>query len=586
MTFLINLMTMRILKTISIATLALITLFGCATTQTTTTNLTSTTNEINIITATDSIVAKKGDMSEATINAWPHKDIFSDSIPGMSLAKAYTFIQNKKGTTVIVGVIDSGIDIEHEDLKNVTWVNEDEVVGNGIDDDKNGYVDDINGWNFLGGEKGQANPEQLELTRIVKKGQVRFEGKSTDSIAEADKADFALYTELKELIDNKIKSAPRQIEKAARQLEQYQQIKEMIIAANDTIRKVLGDKEMNVENISGITLTNQKLMNGKIIIMRVLDSGATIEDTFVDIDAVIANSKEIKDHYSNQLNAQYNVDFNGRVAGDDPYDITDTNYGNEYVIGSKDKEDHGTHVSGIIAAQRNNDVGMNGVAHNVKIMALRAVPDGDEYDKDIALAIRYAVDNGAKVVNMSFGKSYSPNAEWVYDAIKYAAEKDVLLVHAAGNSGENLDTAKNFPSDSKDKLTEIADNVISIGAMSRFFDENLPATFSNYGKNNVDVFSPGVEIYSTLPKDTYGPNQGTSMAAPEVAGVAALVRSYYPKLTASQVKHILMDSGIEFHKEVIKPGTQDEKVSFDELSVSGRVLNAYNALLLAEKLSK
>jgi hypothetical protein len=218
MIYLIKLMMMRILKSISIAMLAVITLFGYATTQTTTTNSTSTTNEITILRATDSIIAKKGDMSEAAINAWPHKDIFSDSIPGMSLTKAYEFLKNKKGRTIIVGVIDSGIDIEHEDLKNVTWTNEDEIAGNGVDDDKNGYVDDMHGWNFLGGEKGKANPEQLELTRIVKRWMPRFDGKSSQDITEADKADYDLYVELKELVDNKTSSAARQMEKAATRL--------------------------------------------------------------------------------------------------------------------------------------------------------------------------------------------------------------------------------------------------------------------------------------------------------------------------------------------------------------------------------
>jgi len=561
-----------ILKSISVVSLTAITLLGCATAKTTTNDSASANNEIVITTATDNIVAKKGNMNEASINAWPHTDVFTDSIPGMSLAKAYKFIQNKKGTTVIVGVIDSGIDVEHEDLKNVTWLNKDEIAGNGIDDDKNGYVDDMHGWNFLGGEKGQANPEQLELTRIVKKGQARFEGKAATDIAATDKADFDLYTELKSTVDKKNASA-------ARQVAQYSGIRNFIKITNDTIKKSLGKQTYTIQDLNTLSFTDQQLEQGRLTFMRVLDAGEKIED-------VIGQYGEAIDHYTNQLNSQYKVDFKGRVAGDDPYDITDTKYGNPYVIGSKEKESHGTHVSGIIAAQRDNGIGMNGVAKNVQIMALRAVPDGDEYDKDIALAIRYAVDNGAKVVNMSFGKSYSPNAQWVYDAITYAAKKDVLLVHAAGNSGENIDSAKNFPTDSKDKTNEISSNYISVGAMSRNFDENLPATFSNYGKTNVDIFSPGVEIYSTLPKNTYGPNQGTSMAAPEVAGVAALVRSYYPKLTAKQVKSIIMDSGIEFNREVIKPGTEDEKVNFNELSVSGKVLNAYNALLMAEQLSK
>ncbi len=562
---------MRILKPISVVLMATLTLASCGTTKTATTT-TNVVHEISIITATDSISPKMGEMTKAEVQAWPHMDVFTDSVPGMSLEKAYSFVKNKQGTTVIVGVIDSGIDIEHEDLKDVVWVNEDEIIGNGIDDDNNGYVDDINGWNFLGGKKGQANPEQLELTRIVKKWMPRFEGKSADSIADADKADFELFTELKNTIDKKNKSA-------AAQVAQYTTIKEMVLKVNDTIVKVLDGKDMNVDNINTIKFEDPLLEQGKFTIMQIIGAGESINGAYEQLDGVIS-------HYNNQLNSQYKIDFDGRLAGDNPEDIKDTGYGNAFVIGSKDDEIHGTHVSGIIAAERNNGVGMNGVAHNVKIMSIRAVPDGDEYDKDVALAIRYAADNGAKVVNMSFGKGYSPNAEWVFDAIKYAAKKDVLLVHAAGNDSSDIDTAENFPNDSKDKITELADNVITVGAMTRFFDDKLVASFSNYGKKNVDVFAPGLEIYSTFPKNEYKSIQGTSMASPEVAGVAALVRSYYPKLTASQVKHIIMNSGIEYHKEVIKPGSKDEKISFDSLSVSGRVLNAYNALLMADKMSK
>lgn len=563
---------MRILKSFSIALMAAILLANCGATKSTTS---ANAKEIQIITATDSIVAKKGEMTEAQINAWPHDDIFTDSIPGESLVKAYEFIKNKQGKTVIVGVIDSGIDIEHEDLKDVAWTNEDEIPGNGKDDDNNGYIDDIHGWNFLGGKKGQAVPEQLELTRIVKKLTPRFEGKSADSISEEDKADFELYTKLKKTINEKVANANNMIAR-------YSGIKGLISKAADTITAALNGKEMNLENVNALNFDNQAIMQGKSIVMNILDSGATVNEALEQLDGAVS-------HYKNQVDTQYNINFNGRLAGDNPYDITDTNYGNSYVIGSKDDEIHGTHVSGIIAAERNNGIGMNGVAQNVKIMAVRAVPDGDEYDKDVALAIRYAVDNGAKVINMSFGKSYSPNAEWVYDAIKYAADKDVLLVHAAGNDSSDIDTADNFPNDSKDKITEFADNVITVGAMTRHFDKDLVASFSNYGKKNVDVFAPGLEIYSTVPKDKYEILQGTSMASPEVAGVAALVRSYYPKLSASQVKHIIMNSGIEFHKDIVKPadrGSEPEMVNFDNLSVSGRILNAYNALLMAEKMSK
>ncbi|MEZ4840290.1 MAG: S8 family peptidase [Flavobacteriaceae bacterium] len=563
---------MRIIRSLSVATIATLLLASCGATKNTTATV---TKEIQIITATDSLVAKKSEMSEAEIQAWPHTDVFTDSIPGMSIDKAYNFVKDKQPTTVVVAVIDSGIDVEHEDLQGVIWFNEDEIANNGKDDDNNGYVDDVNGWNFLGGEKGQANPEQLELTRIVKKLTPKFEGKSEESIAEEDKADFELYTKLKKIIDDKKTSATGITTR-------YTMIKEMVQKANDTIVKLLAGKEMNLDNVNALNLEDQTLMQGKITVMRIIESGASVEDALNDIQGGI-------DYYNNQLKANYNVDFDGRLAGDNPYDITDTNYGNPYVIGSKDDEIHGTHVTGIIAAVRNNGVGMNGVTNHVKIMALRAVPDGDEYDKDVALAIRYAVDNGAKVVNMSFGKGHSPNAEWVYDAIKYAADHDVLLVHAAGNDGSDFDTEDNFPNDSKDKVTEFVDNVITVGAMTRHLDENIVASFSNYGKKNVDIFAPGLEIYSTFPKNEYESIQGTSMAAPEVAGVAALVRAYYPNLSASQVKHILMDSGTEFPREVVKPakgGQAPQKVNFTELSVSGRVLNAYNALLLAEKISK
>ena len=276
------------------------------------------------------------------------------------------------------------------------------------------------------------------------------------------------------------------------------------------------------------------------------------------------------------------------VLGDDPNTMENKSYGDAATGHSIKDEAHGTHVSGIIGASRNNDIGMNGVANNVKIMAVRAVPDGDEYDKDVALGLRYAVDNGAKVINTSFGKGFSPKKEWVYEAILYAASKDVLIVNAAGNDGKNMDVEKTFPNDSRDLVTEISDNVLTVGAMSANYDENLPASFSNYGKINVDVFAPGVQIYSTTPEGEYAKFSGTSMAAPSTAGVAALIRSYYPKLSASQVKHILMNSGTMINLDVIKPGSRSretptgEKVPFAELSVSGRVVNAYNALKMAD----
>ncbi|MBS3993476.1 MAG: S8 family peptidase [Bacteroidetes bacterium] len=529
---------------------------------------------LNINTKTTNVVAKKGNMSELEIQSWPHMDIYTDSVPGMSLKKAYEFIADKKGETVILAVIDSGIDIEHEDLKGLVWVNTKEIPNNGIDDDKNGYVDDIHGWNFLGSKKGNAYPEQLEMTRIVKKLKPRFEGKTAVQISDADKKDFELYTKLSNEIKNRR-------EKAYENKVHYESYKYSLKEAHQSIVDILKKEVYSIEELDSLGTVHEDLQPQLYNLMRIIDGEGSIEQAFAYLDEGIAYFKEQYD------TPNYDINFDGRaIVGDNPDDFNDRNYGNNDVIGFKDKESHGTHVTGIAAALRNNGIGMNGITNNVKIMAIRAVPDGDEYDKDVALAIRYAVDNGAKVVNMSFGKSYSTQKEWVFEAIKYAASKDVLLVHAAGNDAKNIDNEDNYPNDSEDKILEFADNIITVGASTRNFNEDLVARFSNYGKKNVDVFAPGLEIYSTFPNNTYEISQGTSMASPQVAGLAVLIRSYYPKLKASEVKKIIMDSGIEVPFSVYLPGSNSEKVSFSNLSVSGKVVNAYNALLLAQQKTK
>ena len=280
------------------------------------------------------------------------------------------------------------------------------------------------------------------------------------------------------------------------------------------------------------------------------------------------------------------TDFRG-VLNDDPYDIKDTDYGNNDVDGPDPKKEdamHGTHVAGSIAAQRNNGIGMDGIADNVKIMVVRAVPDGDEYDKDIALAIRYAADNGAKVINTSFGKYYSMHPEWVWDAIKYAGTKDVLIVNAAGNEGIDLDGVQVYPNDQELTGGEISDNFLTVGALNYKYGSELVANFSNYGKTSVDVFGPGVKIWSTVPLNEYRFLQGTSMASPNVAGVAAMIRSHYPKLSAKQVKQVLMDSGISTKTAVILGGDPSNTNTLPNVSTSGKMVNMYNALIMASKM--
>jgi subtilisin family serine protease len=348
--------------------------------------------------------------------------------------------------------------------------------------------------------------------------------------------------------------------------------------AEKSVREFLKKDVYTLEEVKAITSTDSGVNQGKMVLLSIAAQAG---------DGFLEEIKSFKDYVYDQLNFNLNKDFNGRKSvGDNVEDLKDKKYGNNIVFGP-DKEDalHGTHVAGIIAQSRNNKIGGDGVADNVEIMAIRAVPNGDEYDKDIALGIRYAVDNGAKIINGSFGKDFSPHKEWVWEAIKYAESKDVLIVFAAGNDSKNVDVEPSYPADTMDKKIEIANNVITIGALNYEYGEKVVASFSNYGATNVDVFAPGMKIYATVPNNKFKYEQGTSMASPNAAGVAALIRSYYPNLKASQVKTIMMKSGTELGFEV-EIGEKQEKIPFNKASVSGKIVNAFNALKMAEEMSK
>ena len=506
-------------------------------------------------TTTAQTLTKKAKLSETELNRWSHLDLAKDTIPGMSVDKAYAELLNgKKGVPVIVGIVDSGVDIEHDDLKSVVWTNKKEIAGNGIDDDKNGYIDDIHGWNFL----GDITKENVEYERIIK---------------DKSLVDEKIYLAAKAMNDKKVAEA-------AQGKTRLEQMLATIAEGDAAVSKHLGKAIYTAEDVNAISSSDPALQKSKADMQKMLSYGMTVS--------------ELKEAVQKQLDG-FNALLNGdnlktnyrKVVGDNPNDITNTKYGNNNVIGpDKEEARHGTHVAGIVAQVRNNNIGGDGIASNVQILTVRAVPDGDEYDKDIALGIRYAVDNGAKVINGSFGKPFSPQKQWVYDAIKYAEKKDVLIVHAAGNDAKDIDYNDNFPNDSDDKVTEFADNMITVGALNFENGNKLVARFSNIGKINVDVFAPGVKIYATTPKNTYSFLQGTSMASPNVAGVAALIRSYYPKLSAKQVKHILMDSGVAIESDVIVGGKTADTRPFSALSKSGKIVNAYNALQMAEKMSK
>ena len=496
----------------------------------------------------DNLPLKTTPIAENDLKRWSHLDLVKDTVPGMSVDKAYAeLLKGKKGQKVIVGIVDSGVDINHEDLKAVIWTNPKEIPGNGIDDDKNGYIDDIHGWNFL----GDAVHEQLEMTRIVKKG---------PGTPEYDKAKAELEEELKGIQPQK------------------QQL-DFIVNAEKTLVGYFKKNDFTLEEVKAIPASETSLTQAKAVFTQVLSNTSK-----ADFDKRI---EEYNDYIYGQVNYKLNVNFDGRkIVGDNPEDLKDTQYGNNNVVGPEPKEaKHGTHVAGIVAQVRGNKLGGDGVTNNAQIMTLRAVPNGDEYDKDIALAIRYAVDNGAKVINGSFGKYYSQQKEWVMDAIKYAESKDVLVVIAAGNESYDLDVKNKYPNDTYDGSPEYAKNVLIIGALAPTYGTKMVASFSNYGKNNVDIYAPGDKIYATTPLNTYEYLQGTSMASPNVAGVATLIRSYYPSLTAVQVKQIIMESGTPLKNQVVI-GEDKHKANFADVSKSGRIVNAYNALLLAAKMAK
>lgn len=504
---------------------------------------------------------------------------------GISAQSLYSnLLKGRSSSTVVVAVIDSGIDVEHEDLKDNIWINTDEIPDNGKDDDMNGYIDDVYGWNFIGGPDGNVNDETLEVTRLYAKYRYKFADADRNKLSKEDKKDYDLYVKCKEEVESSRKLA-------SERKKNYEDSKASYGNALDRIAKEFESGKANLEGLQAIDGSDSaELEMGKNILLDRIAQG----DTLVDISEVKSGLLERMDggikYFTGQIDFMYNPDFESRgIVGDNYNDQLEKHYGNNEVEGPD--AFHGTHVAGIIGAVRNNDLGMNGVADNVKLMSVRTVPNGDERDKDVANAIRYAVDNGASIINMSFGKGYSWNEKIVEDAIKYAEKNDVLLVHAAGNSSQDNDVTDNFPNDmykkkgflgifkAKDKTYK---NWMEIGALNYKNGKDLSAPFSNYGTKNVDLFAPGMQIYSTTPGDEYQNAQGTSMAAPVVAGVAAVLRSYFPSLTAVQVKNILMSSVTKMNNSVILPGTKDTMVPFSRLSIAGGVVNAEAAVKLAK----
>ncbi|MFZ1783848.1 MAG: S8 family peptidase [Ferruginibacter sp.] len=518
-------------------------------------------------------------------NGWHMMDKATDGYQGVSVNKAYQFLQakNLKSTTVVVAVIDTGIDTLHEDLKSILWTNPNEIPGNGIDDDGNGYIDDVHGWNFLGGKDGRnVKVDSDERGRVYYGLKAKWDNKEVDkaSLSKADLYEYDMFLKAKaELKGND----PEGEDVSNVDMESLQAMLESLKTSDSILKKALNRDTFTGNELDAYVTKSFAEKRAKSEFIGLMKSNSMMDQTnkeFVDglgeyIEYIAGEQRKAES--KNKAPKAYRKE----IVGDDENNFNDRDYGNNDIMANFSM--HGTHCAGIIGAIRGNGKGMDGVADNVRIMALRVVPDGDEHDKDIALAIRYAVDHGAKIISMSFGKSFSPQKQWVDEAFAYAESKNVLLIHAAGNDAKDVDVKDNFPNPVY-VAGGRANNVITVGASAEPKSGSYTASFSNYGKKEVDVFSPGVKIYSTLPGgNNYGNLSGTSMACPLVAGIAALTLEYYPTLSAKQLKYVIETSAQKPGEKVTKPGT-DEKVPLSDLSRTGGIVNAYEAVKLASTL--
>lgn len=509
----------------------------------------------------------------------PPKDWFlldpaADQFQGLSIEKAYEALKGQPSKTVIVAVVDTGVDIDHEDLKAAIWVNEDEIANNGIDDDKNGYVDDVNGWNFIGGKGGSVNDDTYEVTREYARLSKKFASADVTKLTKKDKQAYQNYEQVKK-------------KWAAKRLEDEQQYKMISrVYANfqfslDTLKKFL-KHEVTPDALAEVKSNNPNVLFSKSFMASMVANanGATLDEQLEEL-------KEAYQAYKSAYEVSSNPEFDPRsLVGDNYQNPFERNYGNNNVKPLPGPTgDHGTHVAGIIAADRKNNLGIQGIADNVKIMVLRAVPNGDERDKDIANSIYYAVDNGALIINLSCGKTESPQKAAVDKAVQYAESRGVLIIHAAGNESTDNDRVTNYPSAIYSNGKE-AKNWLNVGASSWGDGEDFIGSFTNYGKKSVDVFSPGVAIYSTVPHNGYKNHDGTSMAAPAVTGVAALLMAYFPELSALEIKNIITTSSRKFDGVMVEQPGSKKVVAFSALSKTGGIVNAYYAVKLAQERSK
>jgi cell wall-associated protease len=499
-----------------------------------------------------------------TLKEWQHLDPENDKVLGISTYRAYEFLKNKKSKPVIVAVIDNGADLSHEDLQGQFWVNPGEIPGNGIDDDKNGYIDDIHGWNFLGNSKGEnIKRDQTELTRIYASLKNKYSDSASIQILKRDSSAFSFYKKISSLYLASISDKKKEIAIFENMLKSF-------LNADSIIKARFTDGNYTQLDLFKLKDSSVQVLSARNFLLDMYASE-------IDKKKLQGYLKNCNDDLATRLNPQFNI--RQQIIGDNPDDLQDNIYGNNMVDAQSPY--HGTGVSGTIAALY-NELGVNGVAKNVKIMVLRILPNGDESDKDVALAIRYAVKNKADIINCSFGKSYSMHPEFVNQAIKEAENAGVLIVHAAGNDGRNNDSILTYPTGFYQDGKR-ASNWICVGASTLEDNKGIVAYFSNYGKKSVDVFAPGYEVPSCALGSKYDLSSGTSTAAPIVSGIAAVLKSYFPKLKASEIKEIILKSIYKPKTQLIKlPGNNNKIANFKDISASGGIVNLYNAVILAK----
>ncbi len=513
---------------------------------------------------------------------WHWKDYTQDNVHGISLFQAYQKLASfsKKPTSIIVAVMDGGVDTNNIEIKPILWVNKKEIVGNGIDDDRNGYVDDIHGWNFLGGKDGRNIDKAAdEKSRVYHKFKNRYEGKQIDE-SKMNPAEIKQYENWKQAA-NEIEFS----DDDAANLRYISMATNAVQKLGNTIIKELLDSNFSLEQLKSFQPIGRNTLEAKMAYLRTVKMlGIEPETPYLEI------IKDLKDYVEGKeksatAKTKPPTAIRADIIKDDYEDLADRFYGNNDITGPNAR--HGTHVAGLVASIPETTWNVKSLYPNITIMGVRVVPDGDEYDKDVALGIKYAVDNGAKIINMSFGKSFSPEQIWVDNAIRYAASKDVLIIHAAGNEYYDLETKAVYPNPYSSYLNDTTNNIITVAASSEeFINNSLLTDFSNFGPSIVDVLSPGNKIYSTLPgENNHGYLQGTSMAAPIVSHIAAMIRSYYPNLSAIDVKKIIMQSvwkPSNPNAEFVVPQKEESK-KLTEIASAGGIVNAANAIQIANK---